>query len=81
MRTPVRTSILVLTIGAAFAAPAARGAAHSAGSEYALGNLPGNKVFAWTPDDGGTATAPTSSVPSAAPVNVPAVMVRQCNRC
>jgi para-nitrobenzyl esterase len=33
------------------AAPAGRGASHSAEIEYALGNLPGNKVFAWTPDD------------------------------
>jgi para-nitrobenzyl esterase len=31
--------------------PAARGAAHSAEIEYALGNLPTNKVYAWTPDD------------------------------
>src|SRR5207249_635399 len=30
---------------------AARGAVHSAEIEYALGNLPLNKVFAWTPDD------------------------------
>ncbi|MXV49909.1 carboxylesterase family protein [Pedobacter sp. HMF7647] len=33
------------------AAPPASGAVHSAEIEYALGNLPGNKVFAWTPDD------------------------------
>ncbi|WP_202910523.1 carboxylesterase/lipase family protein [Hymenobacter sediminis] len=32
-------------------APPAKGAVHSAEIEYALGNLPGNKVFAWTPDD------------------------------
>jgi carboxylesterase type B len=32
-------------------APAARGAAHSAEIEYALGNSPTNKVYAWTPDD------------------------------
>ncbi len=32
------------------AAPA-RGAAHSAEIEYAMGNLATNKVFAWTPDD------------------------------
>ena len=31
--------------------PPARGAVHSAEIEYALGNLPLNKVFAWTPDD------------------------------
>ncbi len=31
--------------------PPSRGAAHSAEIEYAMGNLPGNKVFAWTPDD------------------------------
>jgi para-nitrobenzyl esterase len=37
--------------GAANAAPPARGAVHSAEIEYALGNLPLNKVFAWTPDD------------------------------
>ena len=33
------------------AAPAGRGAVHSAEIEYALGNLGTNKVFAWTPDD------------------------------
>jgi para-nitrobenzyl esterase len=27
------------------------GAVHSAEIEYALGNLKGNKVYAWTPDD------------------------------
>ncbi len=32
-------------------APSARGAVHSAEIEYALGNLDGNKVFAWTPED------------------------------
>lgn len=31
--------------------PAARGAVHSAEIEYAMGNLAGNKVYAWTPDD------------------------------
>lgn len=31
--------------------PAAKGAVHSAEIEYALGNLPGNKVYAWTLDD------------------------------
>jgi para-nitrobenzyl esterase len=31
--------------------PPAQGAAHSAEIEYAMGNLPLNKVFAWTPDD------------------------------
>ncbi|MBI1763320.1 MAG: carboxylesterase family protein [Acidobacteria bacterium] len=31
--------------------PPARGASHSAEIEYAMGNLDGNKVFAWTPDD------------------------------
>ena len=29
----------------------ARGAVHSAEIEYAMGNLPLNKVYAWTPDD------------------------------
>jgi para-nitrobenzyl esterase len=29
----------------------ARGAAHSAEIEYAMGNLPGNDVYAWTDDD------------------------------
>ena len=29
----------------------ARGAVHSAEIEYALGNLPLNKVYSWTPDD------------------------------
>jgi para-nitrobenzyl esterase len=32
-------------------APTAHGAVHSAEIEYALGNLPLNPVFAWTPDD------------------------------
>jgi para-nitrobenzyl esterase len=32
-------------------APPAKGAVHSAEIEYALGNLPGNTVFAWTPED------------------------------
>ncbi|MEO6526925.1 MAG: carboxylesterase family protein, partial [Gemmatimonadaceae bacterium] len=32
-------------------APPARGAVHSAEIEYAMGNLPLNKVFAWTADD------------------------------
>ena len=31
--------------------PPARGAAHSAEIEYALGNLGSNDVYAWTPDD------------------------------
>ena len=31
--------------------PPARGAVHSAEIEYAMGNLPLNKVFEWTPDD------------------------------
>jgi para-nitrobenzyl esterase len=35
----------------ASAPPPARGAVHSAEIEYALGNLPLNEVFAWTPDD------------------------------
>jgi para-nitrobenzyl esterase len=33
------------------APPAARGAVHSAEIEYAMGNLPLNKVFSWGPDD------------------------------
>lgn len=37
--------------GAATPAPPAKGAVHSAEIEYALGNLPTNKVFAWTADD------------------------------
>ena len=36
---------------AANARPRARGAAHSAEIEYAMGNLDSNKVYAWTPDD------------------------------
>jgi para-nitrobenzyl esterase len=32
-------------------APAAKGAAHSAEIEYALGNLATNEVYAWTPED------------------------------
>jgi para-nitrobenzyl esterase len=31
--------------------PPALGASHSSEIEYAMGNLPTNKVFAWTPDD------------------------------
>ncbi|GGA96913.1 carboxylesterase/lipase family protein [Puia dinghuensis] len=31
--------------------PGATGASHSAEIEYAMGNLPTNKVYAWTPDD------------------------------
>ena len=31
--------------------PEARGAVHAAEIEYAMGNLPYNKVYAWTPDD------------------------------
>jgi para-nitrobenzyl esterase len=31
--------------------PPARGAVHSAEIEYAMGNLDGNKVFEWTPED------------------------------
>ncbi|AHG89821.1 Carboxylesterase type B [Gemmatirosa kalamazoonensis] len=37
--------------GPGSAPPPARGAVHSAEIEYALGNLPLNKVFGWTPDD------------------------------
>ncbi|MFL5579068.1 MAG: carboxylesterase/lipase family protein [Gemmatimonadaceae bacterium] len=33
------------------APPPSRGAVHSAEIEYAMGNLPLNKVFAWTPED------------------------------
>lgn len=31
--------------------PASQGASHSAEIEYAMGNLPGNKVYAWTKED------------------------------
>jgi para-nitrobenzyl esterase len=31
--------------------PQARGAVHAAEIEYAMGNLPHNKVYAWTPED------------------------------
>ena len=31
--------------------PAPKGAVHSADIEYVMGNLPGNKAFAWMPDD------------------------------
>jgi len=31
--------------------PASTGASHSSEIEYAMGNLPGNKVYAWTPED------------------------------
>lgn len=37
--------------GGGNAPPPARGAVHSAEIEYALGNLPLNPVFSWTPDD------------------------------
>ena len=37
--------------GAGAPPPPSRGAVHSAEIEYAMGNLPLNKVFAWTPDD------------------------------
>ncbi|HEV2447505.1 MAG TPA: carboxylesterase family protein, partial [Candidatus Sulfopaludibacter sp.] len=37
--------------GQGAAPPPARGAVHSAEIEYAMGNLGGNKVYAWTPDD------------------------------
>ena len=37
--------------GAGSAPPPALGAVHSAEIEYALGNLPLNPVFAWTPED------------------------------
>jgi para-nitrobenzyl esterase len=37
--------------GAAAPPPPTRGAVHSAEIEYAMGNLPLNKVFAWTSDD------------------------------
>ena len=33
------------------ARPTPRGAVHSAEIEYALGNLDGNKVYAWSPED------------------------------
>jgi para-nitrobenzyl esterase len=36
---------------AATPAPPARGAVHSAEIEYAMGNLEGNKVYQWTPED------------------------------
>jgi para-nitrobenzyl esterase len=36
---------------AATKTPPASGAVHSAEIEYALGNLHGNEVFDWTPDD------------------------------
>jgi para-nitrobenzyl esterase len=42
---------IVPAADAAAPPPPARGAVHSAEIEYALGNLPLNKVFAWTPDD------------------------------
>jgi para-nitrobenzyl esterase len=37
--------------GNAAPAPAAKGAVHSAEIEYAMGNLAGNKVYDWTPED------------------------------
>ncbi|UOG75904.1 carboxylesterase family protein [Hymenobacter tibetensis] len=43
--------VVKATDPAAPKAPPARGAVHSAEIEYALGNLPTNKVYAWTPDD------------------------------
>jgi para-nitrobenzyl esterase len=37
--------------GSGTPAPPAKGAVHSAEIEYALGNLPTNKVYAWAPED------------------------------
>ena len=39
------------TTGKAPKAPAAKGAVHSAEIEYALGNLPTNRVYDWQPED------------------------------
>jgi para-nitrobenzyl esterase len=39
------------TEASAMRVPPARGAAHSAEIEYAMGNLGTNKVYAWTPED------------------------------
>jgi para-nitrobenzyl esterase len=50
--TPGLAGGVIRGSGAAAAPPPpARGAVHSAEIEYAMGNLPTNKVYAWTPDD------------------------------
>ena len=43
--------VIKSTDSAASKTPAPRGAVHSAEIEYALGNLPGNRVYDWQPED------------------------------
>jgi para-nitrobenzyl esterase len=43
--------VIKSTDSAASKMPAPRGAVHSAEIEYALGNLPGNRVYDWQPED------------------------------
>ena len=43
--------VIKSTDPAAKKAPPAKGAVHSAEIEYALGNLPTNRVYDWQPDD------------------------------
>ncbi|WP_080239030.1 carboxylesterase/lipase family protein [Spirosoma rigui] len=49
--TPGMAGGVVRGTGTATPRPAAKGAVHSAEIEYAMGNLPLNKVYAWTPED------------------------------
>ncbi len=49
--TPGLAGGVVRSSGNSRPQPPARGAVHSAEIEYAMGNLPGNPVYAWTPDD------------------------------
>ncbi len=49
--TPGLAGGVVKGTGSTQPAPPSRGAAHSAEIEYAMGNLPGNKIFDWKPED------------------------------
>jgi para-nitrobenzyl esterase len=49
--TPGLAGGVIRGSGSGTPAPPARGAVHSAEIEYAMGNLAGNKVYEWTPED------------------------------
>lgn len=49
--TPGLAGGVIRNAGNAAPPPPARGAVHSAEIEYAMGNLAGNKVYDWTPED------------------------------
>ena len=51
MSTPQAGGGVKASDSAASKAPPARGAVHSAEIEYAMGNLPTNKVYEWQPED------------------------------